>query len=524
MPNYLKEAFKELELLNEETFSFDKDGAAELKKFYDGDTTDDYESIIDPEAETKDELEDSYEGKVIIACKICHGMQYKDPQDIVIDEESDYVNVGEECPACSAVDGYKIVGQVAPYCVECDEEGKDVEIFDGLEEALDSKEIFDRGWNSSLSNVLRSKHIKTDKDTYTILYYFDPHRYRNGEEDIKIQERIIDSKGSVIGMGYPKYIIGGKNVYRATRLAEEAQEKYLSTHDDTIIDKAVRDIVKLAYRPDRSKYTSPQSVIDEYENSNTTSTNESLNENRNTDLAERKILQLKNRISREFGVDVSEPETRCFYVDESPEEQESSCIQFRFPTASYPELILQVTYDPIGKGYDIIDAPIWGEVDNDPDLYTEYEYTVAGVIDRLYKIKDSEGLEESLREAKKGSKELTTNKSLVESSDSNEELTDEEFVSKIRRDISDSLRKSKNGNDVKSFEVVKDTSIHRIKDYYVEVLFKSWASSWSKSNTMNDIAYIVKSNGGSNVTRGRSSYRDGAGILFNRKKATFPIQ
>ena len=128
MPNYLKEAFKELELLNEETFSFDKDGAAELKKFYDGDTTDDYESIIDPEAETKDELEDSYEGKVIIACKICHGMQYKDPQDIVIDEESDYVNVGEECPACSSVDGYKVVGQVAPYCAECDEESEDAEV------------------------------------------------------------------------------------------------------------------------------------------------------------------------------------------------------------------------------------------------------------------------------------------------------------------------------------------------------------------------------------------------------------
>ena len=144
MPNYLKEAFKELELLNEETFSFDKDGAAELKKFYDGDTTDDYESIIDPEAETKDELEDSYEGKVIVACKICHGMQYKDPQDIVIDEESDYVNVGEECPACSAVDGYKIVGQVAPYCAECEHEHKEgeIEVDDDetdIEEALDEK-------------------------------------------------------------------------------------------------------------------------------------------------------------------------------------------------------------------------------------------------------------------------------------------------------------------------------------------------------------------------------------------------
>ena len=151
MPNYLKEAFKELELLNEETFSFDKDGAAELKKFYDGDTTDDYESIIDPEAETKDELEDSYEGKVIVACKICHGMQYKDPQDIVIDEESDYVNVGEECPACSSVDGYKIVGQVAPYCAECDEMD---ESDNKLEEST---------WNFNITRMPKIAASKLDK-------------------------------------------------------------------------------------------------------------------------------------------------------------------------------------------------------------------------------------------------------------------------------------------------------------------------------------------------------------------------
>ena len=151
MPNYLKEAFKELELLNEETFSFDKDGAAELKKFYDGDTTDDYESIIDPEAETKDELEDSYEGKVIIACKICHGMQYKDPQDIIIDEESDYVNVGEECPACSAVDGYKIVGQVAPYCAECDE----------MDESATKLE--ESTWNFNITRMPKIAASKLDK-------------------------------------------------------------------------------------------------------------------------------------------------------------------------------------------------------------------------------------------------------------------------------------------------------------------------------------------------------------------------
>lgn len=157
MPNYLKEAFKELELLNEETFSFDKDGAAELKKFYDGDTTDDYESIIDPEAETKDELEDSYEGKVIIACKICHGMQYKDPQDIVIDEESDYVNVGEECPACSAVDGFKVVGQVAPYCAECDDEHEEEESEEPVE-----------GEVELVAESLKESYVKIGNERYPV--------------------------------------------------------------------------------------------------------------------------------------------------------------------------------------------------------------------------------------------------------------------------------------------------------------------------------------------------------------------
>lgn len=122
MSNYLREAFKELELLDEEVFPFDKDGAAELQKFLDGDITDDTESIIDPEADNEEELQDSYKGKIIIACKICNTMQYEDPQNIVIDDESDYVNVGQECPSCSSTDGFKIIGQVAPYCANCDDE------------------------------------------------------------------------------------------------------------------------------------------------------------------------------------------------------------------------------------------------------------------------------------------------------------------------------------------------------------------------------------------------------------------
>lgn len=138
MSNYLREAFKELELLDEEVFPFDKDGAEALQKFMDGDITDDTESIIDPEADSEEELKDSYEGKVVLKCKICGEMQYEDPEDVVIDEDSEYANVGQECPVCYSTDGFKVIGQIEPFCPHCDHEDEedvsevDVDIDEGL--------------------------------------------------------------------------------------------------------------------------------------------------------------------------------------------------------------------------------------------------------------------------------------------------------------------------------------------------------------------------------------------------------
>lgn len=170
MSNYLREAFKELELLDEEVFPFDNDGAAELKNFMDGDITDDTESIIDPEAESEEDLQDSYEGKVVIQCKICGEKQYEDPEDIIIDEDSDYVNVGEECPSCSSVDGYKIIGQIAPYCPDCaakDDIDVDIDIDDDeLEEALGGKKYIKESRTLGKSRIRKARKLTEsfDKD------------------------------------------------------------------------------------------------------------------------------------------------------------------------------------------------------------------------------------------------------------------------------------------------------------------------------------------------------------------------
>lgn len=142
---YLTEAFGALELLNEDTFDITTNGVEGLQDFIasDDNVMDDFEAIIDPLAETEEELQDSYIGKVIIDCTICQSKIYKDPSEIVISEDETLANVGEVCPYCQCSDGYKIVGQVAEYnpnaveeTEEVEEEQADVETEEEVEESL----------------------------------------------------------------------------------------------------------------------------------------------------------------------------------------------------------------------------------------------------------------------------------------------------------------------------------------------------------------------------------------------------
>lgn len=145
--NYLTEAFKELDLLESQSFDVDKKGTSELEDFLEDDSLDDFEVVIDPEAETEEDLQKSYMGKVILTCDVCHSMIYKDPAEVVVDEESQLANVGELCPYCFTGDGYKVVGKVAPYeevtveaekPVEVKVDGEKVEVEDKIDEALNS--------------------------------------------------------------------------------------------------------------------------------------------------------------------------------------------------------------------------------------------------------------------------------------------------------------------------------------------------------------------------------------------------
>lgn len=134
MVDYLAEAFKALDdvedvmpCLHEEMFTVDSDGLSELADFeVESEKSEDKKRVIDPEAKNEEELKSSYVGKVIIDCNQCHSKIYKDKEDIVID--GDDANKEEECPYCFATEGFKVVGEVAPYTetkVDVEVEDKD---------------------------------------------------------------------------------------------------------------------------------------------------------------------------------------------------------------------------------------------------------------------------------------------------------------------------------------------------------------------------------------------------------------
>ena len=158
----ISNAFKELDLLTEDTFKADDAGIDKLRDFMDGDQVDEI-TIIDPEAETFDDVKESYIGKIILNCGVCQSKFYKDKEDIVIDEETQLANVGEECPYCTSADGFEIVGQVAEYCPDCAEGEHDDHTDDDEDDDEDAEVEVDVSEEEDLQEDLGSDLAKYQK-------------------------------------------------------------------------------------------------------------------------------------------------------------------------------------------------------------------------------------------------------------------------------------------------------------------------------------------------------------------------
>ncbi len=147
---YIEEAFKRLNLL-EDDYSYSEDQQLELLNSFVSDDIDDIpeEEIIDVEAETCDDLQDNYIGKVIIECDCCHTRLYKDQEDLILGSSEDGVelfNVDEECPVCHTTSGYRVIGKIEQYSDDAhkedeeehdDDEPKEVEKPEEVEEPED---------------------------------------------------------------------------------------------------------------------------------------------------------------------------------------------------------------------------------------------------------------------------------------------------------------------------------------------------------------------------------------------------
>lgn len=115
--DYINEAFKKLDLLEEQLFHASADGVNSLNDFLSNSSDDEVVRVIDPEVTTSEELSDSYVGKVIINCNVCHSHVFENKEDITISEEG-VVNVETQCPFCGETEGFVIVGEIAPFNAE----------------------------------------------------------------------------------------------------------------------------------------------------------------------------------------------------------------------------------------------------------------------------------------------------------------------------------------------------------------------------------------------------------------------
>lgn len=108
----------------------------------------------EPVAPIDEPAEEVEPRQLILECSKCGAIVIKDEADVVVDEESDLVNVEDECGYCEEKEGYKIIGVVAPYeaaeVVENEVEAEVVEE-EPVEEAVEVKELLDIKPSVSLS-------------------------------------------------------------------------------------------------------------------------------------------------------------------------------------------------------------------------------------------------------------------------------------------------------------------------------------------------------------------------------------
>ena len=221
MSNYINEAFKALEGLNEDTFSTDSDSLKALDTFLkDNSVEPDEITVYDMEAEVPEDIEGSYEGKVILDCNVCRSKLYKDKADIKIDKETNLANIEMECPYCYSHEGFKIIGEVAPFA-ECLDPNKSVE--ESLHEAVDlsKKENTIAGVLSKHMDEL-SKYTDANSMRHAIIDIIDKSDIADKPAVAKLKRDLFSKKSTAALLSTIGTYMTGTKVIKSKRTVKES--------------------------------------------------------------------------------------------------------------------------------------------------------------------------------------------------------------------------------------------------------------------------------------------------------------
>lgn len=247
----------------------DKDEVVKAKETIEKEEEDTVERIVDVDADSIDNLKDSYVGNAILQCPVCRTLIYKKPDALVKAEDSDIYNEGEACPHCGSEDGYGLVGQVAELSVEPEieddsttgkevdlpdiepekpeEEEEKIEIDDEDEVEFESLDFDDKSFNRLMEDALT--------DIYENVKTFETKSVSTDGTNIIVEGEIGFSKGKTRTVSFD-FGNKGKNLCESVSKTFVEGDRFsfeYKVHDGSLVVESI-------------SYEMPYRVPGEYEN------------------------------------------------------------------------------------------------------------------------------------------------------------------------------------------------------------------------------------------------------------------
>lgn len=232
--DYLNEAFRSLESLNEDLFDVDDiEGVSATLNSQDAEMV----RVIDPEADTYDDVNEAYVGKIIIDCHVCHSHIFKNKEDITITEEGD-VNIDEQCPYCGEQEGFIVVGEITKYPnnneeTEPVEAAEEAPVEEPAEETPVVEESFARNNRKFISRISENKSSVTEKhinETY----------YACAEIDGEERRFPFDTRDEA--RDYLTYIRNGENEFKGKKIGSLWTESVSKDSDLDTLTEGVNNV------------------------------------------------------------------------------------------------------------------------------------------------------------------------------------------------------------------------------------------------------------------------------------------